>query len=373
MPSAEKKKTAFCLSLVLVMGVIASLPTPAYAQYKQVNLVSDLSGIGRYTDPNLRNGWGLAFLPGSPWWVSDNDTGFSSLYDGAGHILPLLVTIPPAIINPYLGPTGSPTGLVANTTQGFVVSSNGNQGPAQFLFSTEDGTVSGWNPNVNATNAIIGYDNSANFPFYEGLAIVTAHHHDDPGDDHDGHNTFIYAADSANNKVDVYDSHFNPVTLAVGAFTDPNATKLGLVVYGIQGIDHEVYVSFASLAPQAGGIVDVFDTKGNLIRTAATNGPRGPLEGAWGMVIAPDDFGWASGKLLVGNVEDGHISVFNHKGKFVGQLKDRHGNLIAIDGLWGLAFGGGCPANGKRNHLYFAAGPNGYADGLFGVILPPED
>ena len=173
MQSAENKKTAFCLSLVLVMGFVASVSTLAAAQYRQRNLVGDVTGTARHTDPNLKNGWGLAFFPNGPFWVADNTTGVSTLYDHFGNVLPLVVTVPIAPINPFLGPIGTPTGLVTNPTSGFVVYANNNSGPALFLFDTEDGTISGWNPNVDATHAVVAFDNSASFAVYTGLAIAT--------------------------------------------------------------------------------------------------------------------------------------------------------------------------------------------------------
>jgi uncharacterized protein (TIGR03118 family) len=362
MPSAKKQKTACCPSLVLVVLFVISVSTLAPAQYKRVDLVSDLTGAALHTDLNLKNGWGLAFFPNGPFWVADNTTGLSTLYDHFGNVLPLVVTVPVAPTNPFISTTiGTPTGMVANPTSGFVVSANNQSGPALFLFDTEDGTISGWNPNVDATHAIVAVDNSASFAVYVGLAIATI-------DD-----AFIYAADTNNNKIDVFDHKFKPVTLGPNAFVDPNVPS-GLPVYGIQKIKGKLYVSYASFNPLQGGVVNVFGADGRFIRRVAANGPGGPLEGPWGMVIAPDDFGPASRKLLVGNVDDGHISVFDPRtGAFLGQLKDRSGNTIAIDGLWALVFGAGSAANGKRNELFFTAGPNFYLDGLFGVILPPED
>jgi uncharacterized protein (TIGR03118 family) len=132
---------------------------PAVAQYKRLDLVSSVPGRALHTDSNLVNGWGLAFFPHSPFWVADNTTGLSTLYGPLGKAVPLVVTIPPAPSQPF-GPTGSPTGLVANPSKDFVVSEKGNSGPASFIFDTEDGTISGWNQNVDPTNAVIAVDNS---------------------------------------------------------------------------------------------------------------------------------------------------------------------------------------------------------------------
>jgi uncharacterized protein (TIGR03118 family) len=362
MVSGNKRNAALRLLLALAMGFAALAATSAKAQFVQVNLVGDVPGSARHTDPNLHNGWGMAFLPGGPFWVSDNFTGLSSVYDAQGNISPVVVTVPAAIVNPFFGPVGSPAGVIANTTAGFAISANGQSGPAMFLFATNDGTISGWNPNVNPTKAIIAVDNSASFAIYTGLAMAV-----------NNGETLIYAADADNNKVDVFDQNFNPVALGPNAFTDPNVPA-GLTVYGIQRIEDNLYVTFASATPLQGGVVDVFGTDGTLIKRISANGPGGPLEGPWAMVIAPGNFGPASKKLLVGDVDDGHINIFNPKsGVFLGQLKDTDGNTIAIDGLWALVFGGGQAANGVANHLYFASGPNNYNDGLFGVILPPSD
>jgi len=361
MPSGKKRNAALPLLLALAMGFAAFTPSPATAQFTQVNLVGDVPGSAINTDPNLKNGWGMAFLPGGPFWVSDNFTGLSTLYDAFGNIVPLVVTVPPAPLNPFFGPVGSPAGLIANTTSGFVVSASGQAGPALFLFATNDGTISGWNPNVNLTKAIVAVDNSPSFTLYTGLAMAS-----------NNGETLIYAADANNNKVDVFDSNFNPVALGPNAFTDPNVPA-GLAVYGIQQIQGKLYVTFASPVPLQGGVVDVFGTDGSLIKRISANGPGGALQGPWGMVIAPGNFGPGSRKLLVGNVDDGHISIFNPKsGVFLGQLKDTNRNTITISGLWALVFGGGQASNGPTNHLFFAAGPNNYNDGLFGVILPPS-
>jgi uncharacterized protein (TIGR03118 family) len=364
MPSVEKKRAAFRFSLVVFVATFLS--TFAVAQYKRVDLVSDQPGAARHTDPNLKNGWGLAFFPNGPFWVVDNTTGLSTLYDHFGNILPLVVTVPVAPINPFLGPIGSPTGLVTNPTSGFVVSANSHSGPALFLFDTGDGTISGWNPNVDPTHAIVAVDNSGSMAVYTGLAIATIEDE-----------TFLYAADTFNNKIDVFDSSFKPVTLRSNAFVDSTVPS-GMTAYNIQNIHGKLYVAYAvpffTGASFQGGVVDIFSAEGKLLKKLTRNGPTGPLQAPWGIVMAPEDFGPASHKLLVGNLDDGHISVFNPKtGAFLGQLRDTKGNTIAIDELWALVFGAGNAANGKRNELFFTAGPNFYAHGLFGVISVPED
>jgi uncharacterized protein (TIGR03118 family) len=341
--------------LALGLAVSFFFVTPAVrAQYRQVNIVSDVPGLAQNTDPNLRNSWGMAFFPDSPFWVSDNDTGVSTLYQGPrGTPVPLVVTIPPAPSQPF-GPVGSPTGVVANATTSFVVSENGASGAAAFLFATLDGTISGWNPGVDLTHAVIAVDNSASSAQYTGLALASTS---------SGH--FLYAADAVNNHIDMFDGKFN----LVKSFADPEVPA-SVPVYGIHLIRGKLYVTFSSNALFQGGFVDVFDTDGNLLQRLTSNGPAGPLEGPWGVAIAPANFGKFSHDILVGNVDDGKISAFDPQtGRFLGQIEDAHGNVIANPGLWSLAFGSGdVKANGAANQLFFTAGINNYADGLLGAI-----
>jgi uncharacterized protein (TIGR03118 family) len=341
-----------CLLVLSVLSFSLLFVNPAAAQYKRTDLVSNVAGRALRTDPNQVNGWGLAFFRNSPFWVADNGTGLSSLYGPGGSAVPLVVTVPPAPSQPF-GPLGSPTGLVANASADFVVSENGNSGPAAFIFDTEDGTISGWNPNVDPTNAVIAVDNSGQTSpsFYTGLAI---------GADSHG-NKFIYAADQANNKVDIYDGSFN----FVKSFTDPSLPP-GYAAFGIQNIRGRLFVTFAGFFSAAvGGFVDVFDTSGNFIKNFAS---MGELNLPWGLALAPPDFGEFSHHLLVGNLGDGNINAFTRGGTFAGSLKDDDGQYISIDGLWALAFGTDPSANGRQNQLFFTAGPLFYEQGLFGVI-----
>jgi uncharacterized protein (TIGR03118 family) len=345
-----------CLLVLSVLSLSSLFVNPAVAQYRRVDLVSNVSGQARHTDPNQINGWGLAFFPDGPFWVADNGTGLSSLYGPLGAPVPLVVTVPPAPSQPF-GPIGSPTGLVANASTDFVISENNNSGAAAFIFDTEDGTISGWNPSVDATNAVIAVDNSGQTPppFYTGLAI---------GADRSGNN-FIYAADQANNKVDIYGGSFN----FVKSFTDPNLPP-GYAAFGIQNIGGKLFVTFAGFfSGNVGGFVDVFDTSGNFIKNFAS---MGELNLPWGLALAPADFGKFSQDLLVGNLGDGLINAFRRNGKFVGPLKDDDGTRISIDGLWALAFGTNPSANGKRNQLFFTAGPLFYTQGVFGGIEVDE-
>lgn len=339
----------------VLLVALALAAQSALAQYHQINLVSTFSDQTPHKDPNLVNGWGIAFFPGSPYWISDNLTGVSTLYDQSGNIIPLVVTIPPAPSQPF-GPVGTPTGIIANPSSGFVVSKGGVSGPAAFVFATEDGTISGWSPAVDATNAVIAIDNSASFALYTGLTFAP-----------NGTHPLIYAADAVNNKIDVYNGSFHKVK----SFGDPNAPA-GLGVYGVQNINGQIYVTYASPVPFSGGAVSVFDTQGNFIKRLSTNGPTGPLQGAWGVALAPDNFGRFSNALLVGNVDNGHINAFDpNTGAFLGTMMDgATGRAIRIPGLWGLVFGTGNPVNGAKNDLFFTAGPNHYLRGLFGKIIP---
>jgi uncharacterized protein (TIGR03118 family) len=360
---------AAVLATMLALGA-----SPAAAQYKKKNLVADEIGRAVHKDPHLINGWGLAFFPHGPFWVADNITGFSTVYGPHGQPIPLVVTIPVAPSQPF-GPVGSPTGMVANSTSDFVISKNGKSGPALFIFDTGDGTISGWNPDVDPTNAVIVIDNSTNSPFpasYTGLAI---------GRNSRGQNV-IYAGDfgnglgASNNEIDMFDGSFN----FLGSFTDPDQPP-GMFVYGVQNVNGKLFVAFADCCTEYnGGAIDIFDTDGNLLRRFAANSSEGPLQAPWGVVLAPRDFGVFSNRVLVGNVQGGRINAFDQKtGAFLGQMQDVHGKPIEIEGLWALAFGADKHANGKPNELFFTAGPAfpphaaEYADGLFGVITATDD
>lgn len=337
------------VTLLICLTSILLFTNFAAAQYQKTNLVSNQSGKASHIDPNLVNAWGLAFFTHSPFWVSDAGTGLSTLYGPGGSAVPLVVTIPSAAGG---GAPGTPTGVVANGSGGFMVSENGTSGSAAFIFDTEDGTISGWAPNVDLHNAIIAVNNSSSGAFYSGLAIAT----DATG------NTFLYAADQANNKVDIYDSNFK----LVSSFTD-SKLPAGYAPFGIQTIAGKIFVTFAGFFSGApGGFVDVFDTSGNFIRNLAS---MGKLNLPWGLAQAPGRFGTFSNDVLVGNLGSGTINAYRRSdGKFQGQLATPTGSLIRIDGLWALAFGTDPQTNGATNELFYTAGPNFYANGLFGRI-----
>lgn len=329
--------------------------------YKQTNLVSDVSGWAPTIDPNLVNAWGLVAGPQTPFWIADNGTGVSTLYTPTGAKIPLTVTIPP--------PTGStdtsaPTGVVFNQADpgDFIVKNGAAWGPSVFIFATEDGTISGWNPKVNPTSAVLGADNSASGAVYKGLAAGNLHGQD-----------LLFATDFHNGKVDVFNSKFHWFK----SFTDPELPA-NYAPFGIRNIGGWLYVTFAQqnlpekhddLAGAGHGFVDVFNLEGDLAQRLIS---QGNLNSPWGLAVAPSNFGQFSNALLVGNFGNGWINAYDrHSGKFLGSLKDKGGNAIVIDGLWGLSFGNGNKA-GPTNTLFFTAGPAGESHGLFGSITNQE-
>jgi uncharacterized protein (TIGR03118 family) len=341
------------------------------AGYQQLNLVGFQPGMARYTDPNL-NGWGLDFAPKGPFCVADTSTGVATFYDQQGKTVATPVTIPAAAIDPP-GTPGSPTGVVYNPTSNFVISENGKSAPAEFIFDTLDGLICGWNPEVDPKHAIVMVDNSTEAPFaasYTGLVMAQNSHGQ----------RVLYAADSgagpttSNNRIDMFDGGLH----SIGSFTDPNvATQYpGNTVFQVEDVNNELFVTYTGFTAPFGGVVDAFDTDGNLLTPNhfAANAPgQGPLAGPWGIVQAPPNFGKFSKDVLIGNVEGaGNINAFDPvSGTFLGSLNHADGTPIAITGLWDLAFGGGTKINGKKNELFFTAGFTGEdpaGNGLFGMI-----
>jgi uncharacterized protein (TIGR03118 family) len=334
----QRRTFALTLSLGLVL-MLAS--TAAQAQYQLTNLASNQIGWSHHPDPMLVNGWGLARAAGSPFWVSDNGSGWSTLYDANGVKQGLEVEVPS--VNDV--GTGSPTGIVFNGSSDFQV-----QGwTAFFIFATLDGTISGWAPQSDPNNALIAVTNPG--AVYTGLAITNK-----PS------GNFLFAADSANNKVDIYNGTF----AWVKSFTD-TTLPAGFAPFGIQDINGQVYVAFASNSGAAGGFIDIFGEDGTFVKRLAQGAH---LNQPWGMTVAPSNFGPLSNTLLVSNnTNNGNINGFNAvTGQYVGTVKDTTGKVITIDQLWGIEFGGGTPKNGRTNQLFFTAGPKGNFAGTFGVI-----
>jgi uncharacterized protein (TIGR03118 family) len=345
--------------ILTVLGLIALTITTGSAQYKRTDLVSNQPGVAPTTDPHLVNGWGLVALPTSPYWVSDNGTGFSTLYTATGQQIPLFVTVPPAPAEPA-GTLGTPTGIVGNISTNatdFTITENNVSRPSVFIFATLDGTISGWNPMIGGatgnSHATIAADRSNVGATYTGLAIAT----------NQVGQTFLYAADGGpNRRVDMFDGTFK----VVKSFDDP-AIPNGFTPYGIQTINGQIWVTFTALKKAQGGFVDVFDTEGNLVKHFAVHGP---LHSPWGIALAPSDFGLMSNAILISNnITRGRINAFNPQtGQFLGPLRDANGKVIEVDNIWALQFGQDSGANGAHNQLFFTAGPNSYANGLFGVI-----
>jgi uncharacterized protein (TIGR03118 family) len=344
-----------CLGIALMfMSNVAS------AQYRLSNLDSNQVGSAIHTDPLLVNGWGLVHAPGSPWWVSDNGSGWSTLYNSKGvEVSTLKVLIPTGGGN---GP-GSPTGIVwsASTSNEFQV-----QGwPSVFLFATLDGTISGWAPQANFNDAIVAVNNSSSKSVYTGLAITNK-----------ASGNFLYAADEANNAVDVYDGNFNPVAAANSNFAAEikAAIPAGFAPFGIRDINGLVYVTFASVSGGTGGFVEVFKEDGTPVTPGKPLLQGGTLNQPWGIAIASKLFGRLSNALLIANNTNmGTISAFDPgTGHFIERLKDMSGKPIVIDQLWGIDFGDGTKgtANGGLNELFFTAGPSNNLAGTFGVIVP---
>jgi uncharacterized protein (TIGR03118 family) len=332
-----------CLGLALMFVSNAAL-----AQYQLTNLVSNQVGAARHTDALLVNAWGLAYGPGGPFWISDEGSGWSTLYDSDGKKQGLQVVIPS---ESGQGP-GSPTGIVFNGSQNpqeFQV-----QGWASiFLFATLDGTISGWAPQSNPNQAIIAVDNASSGAIYTGLAITN-----------NATGNFLFAADNWNNKVDMYDGNFH----LVASLTDPTIPA-GFVPFGIQDLNGLVYVAYASSSGGTGGYIDIFSESGAFLKRLTQ---ARQLNQPWGFAAAPPTFGPLSNTLLISNNLNGVgvINGFNAiTGQFVGVVKDTNSKPIHIDQLWGITFGGGTSSNGGISELFFTAGPSNNLAGTFGSIV----
>jgi uncharacterized protein (TIGR03118 family) len=371
----NRTKLFVAMMALIVLALIIYMPnrwashaTPGPTQfYAQHNILSDGFIPADHTDSNVVNAWGLVAGPTTPWWIADNGTGKTTLFNIATNAIQATFTVPGAG-----GAQGNPTGVVFNGGTGFVVNNGvGAPSPARFIFSSEDGTLSAFkgapivtvvpNPQAPAHGAI-----------YKGLAIDSA-----------TAGTRLYATDFHNGKVDIFDSSFHAVTIA-GAFTDPNIPA-GFAPFGIQNIGGTIYVTYAlqdedqedDVAGPGNGFVDAYDTSGNLIRRVAS---AGELNSPWGLALAPADFGRFSGDLLVGNFGDGRIHAFDptqltSDGEFeaVGLMHSAGGPPVQIDGLWALQFGHGTTAssaNGLTTTLFFTAGPAHEDHGLFGSLVP---
>jgi uncharacterized protein (TIGR03118 family) len=350
--------------VTLIAAVLGCGSTGSGPGFEKTNLVSNLPGNAPVTDGHLLNPWGIAHSSTSPWWVANNGSGTSTLYTGSGSPFPpptpLVVTIPPAANAPP-GTLASPTGVVFNSTLDFIVGSDAARGSAQFLFATEDGTISGWSPNANPTAAILVVDNSGQNAIYKGIALGTI-----------GGVNYVYATNFHAGSIDAFDGTFTPAL--AGSFVDQTIPG-GFAPFGIQNINGDIYVTYAKqdankqdeVAGAGFGYVNVFDASGSLVRRLVS---QGQLNAPWGIVQAPSSFGHFGGAIIIGNFGDGRLNAYDPVGgTFQGQLSFASGDPLIISGLWGLGFGNGSGA-GSTNTLYFSAGPDDEVNGLFGMLVP---
>jgi uncharacterized protein (TIGR03118 family) len=316
--------------------------------FVQTNLASDVPGLANFTDPDLVNSWGITASGASPFWLGANGSGKSVLYNGAGVKQGLVVSIQG---------DGSVTGVAFSNVAG-------NFNADTFLFVSEDGTFSGWRGALGTTAEVLQTADSANV--FKGLTDATI-----------SGNVYAYLANFRNGTIDVKKGNAAAPNLASN-FTDPTLPA-GYAPFNVMNLGGQVYVTYAvqdsakhdDVAAPGNGIVDVFDTQGNFIKRLVS--PGGALNSPWGLALAPIGFGSVGGDLLVGNFGDGTIDAYNPTtGAFVEKLHDANGNVISIDGLWGLSFGNGA-GSGSTSTLYFTAGPGGEMHGLFGeLVTAPE-
>jgi uncharacterized protein (TIGR03118 family) len=338
---------------VLSLLAIAALCLPASAQKVNITyLTSDINAVSPNLDAHLVNPWGMSISPTGPWWISDNATGLSTLYDGNGLPQSLVVTIPTASGSG----TGSPTGTVYNPTSSFLVHGI----PAAFLFCTEDGTISGW---YGGTTAFVAVNNNVNNAVYKGMALATV-----------GGSPYIYVANFHAGSVEVYDGNFARHTFSSSQFTDSTIPS-GFAPFNAQLVAGKIVVTYAKQdaakhddVPGPGnGFVDIYDTQGNLlvrvVHVLYLNSP-------WGVVQAPSTFSGLANDLLVGNFGSGLITAYNiNTGALIGNVQNVADLPVQINGLWGLTFGNGS-GGGSTNTLFFTAGYFDEAHGIFGMMTP---
>jgi len=364
----------FCKSLAMA-ALVLSVPTFAFGQhYTQTNLVSDLASIGGESiptqDPNLKNPWGMARGASFPWWVNNEGTGTSTLYTGTGNIVspPSPVVVPNAA-----GETGAshPTGIIFNGTNDFQITNVPGKpaSPAAFIFVTKEGTISGWNPATTPLQLAVNEVTEENAVF-TGLTW-----YEKQG------THFLLVANFSKNVVEKFDANFRRASMSGDAFDDDHIPR-DFAPYNVQAVGDTIVVTYAKqnsaktgaddICGEQCGFVDIFSSEGRLLRRLQ-NVP-GILMAPWGVALAPQDFGFFSHDLLIGNRFGGTIAAFDPvDGRFLGLILDSTGSPIAIDGLWAIEFdnrGANQASPSVSPALFFAAGINGYADGLFGTLTP---
>src|SRR5881275_53756 len=339
------------IGLLVLAAAMFMSPKVFGDTYSWTNFQSDIPGVAQHVDPNLVNPWGMSVSANGTIWVSDNGTGVSTLYGQDGTARSLVVTIPTAARNRG---GGNPTGQVRNNTLFFQVTKNGNSAPALFIFVSEDGSISGWNPTLDGTHAIIAVDNGTNRgvnrAIYKGATLGVAN----------GHN-FLYATDFHTGKVHTFDESFHQVN--PNGFVDPNLPA-GYGPFGIRQFNGEIFVTYAKQdhareddVPGPGfGFVNVFDTSGNFVRRLISNGN---LNAPWGLALVEDG-------LWVGNFGDGLINNYDpNTGAFIETLMRADGTPLQFDGLWDLLpLGDG---------VFFTAGIADEEHGLFGIITEDQN
>lgn len=340
---------------LVLAGCGGSDAPPTVTSFTAKAVVSDGSIAGTQTDANLKNGWGIAFNPNGFVWVTATGTQKSTLYDGNGVPQTLVVTVPPAGSAP-----ANPTGIIFSGTSSFPVTKNGVTGPSRFVFSSEDGSLSGWSPAADLANAIVTYRDGGG-AVYKGLAVATRSGAD-----------FLYATDFRNNKVDVFDTSFQKVQLA-GSFADPQLPA-NYAPYGIQTIGTRIYVTYAqqdanrrnAVAGAGLGALNAFNTDGTLAQRIVT--PGATLNAPWGITQAPGNFAGASSRLIVANEGDGTLQAFDPAtGEWNGALAQKDGTTLQLDGVRGIAFGNGLNQQ-PLNTLFYVAGPNKGVNGAYGRV-----
>jgi uncharacterized protein (TIGR03118 family) len=357
-------------------------PLLASAQnYTQTNLVSDISGMAVSTDANLKNPWGLARGAASPFWPANEGTGTAVLYTGSGGVIPLVVTIPNA--QGVSGPS-EPTGIIFNGTADFVVPAD--NATALFLFATKEGTIAAWNQGLSPlTQAVTVVDESKQGAVFLGLTWVEV----------DGKH-FLLAANFAGRRIEAFDTNFQRASLGAIEFFDPFIPR-DFAPYNVQAVGNNVAVTYArqnatktaaddSNCSEGCGFVDIFTQRGIFLERL--EGGKW-LQSPWGVALAPQDFGFFSHDLLIGNRASGTIAAFNAvDGRFLGNLEDANNDDVVISGLWAIEFdnrapnelgttttalpvvGGSTTLTSTGPALFFTAGINNYADGLFGALTP---
>jgi uncharacterized protein (TIGR03118 family) len=378
----SKTVSRLCTTCALMIAALLALSALGMAQtYQQTNLVSDIQGLAQnppngQPDTQLVNPWGLIASPTSPWWISDNNAGVSTLYNGQGVKQGLVVNIP----SPVNGTAGTPTGVVFTGASGFTFQAKGTAASSVFTFVTEDGTIVAWGPGINPqdlpNDAFVVVDNSTNptaatGAVYKGATIAQMAA---------GGPFFLYVTNIRSGRIEVYDTNFKPVNLSGddggSAFLDRKIPG-GFAPFNVQEINGNLYVTYAKQNTTKHddfdfpgfGFVDKFSPRGKLLQRLE-NGPW--LNAPWGVALAPANFGFFSNHLLIGNAGSGQIAVYDvDSGRFDGLFRDANGHAIQNDRLWALRFGNDQGA-GPSNWLFFTAGISDEAHGLFGFFTPAD-